>query len=1053
VSSRGPAERVLVLAPTLEAGSRVLRRAVEGAGAAFGWQRSTLRELGARLASAGLAESGRAPVSQLVLDAVCARTVHHLREEGALGRYTEVGDRPGLPRALARTFTELGLAGVEPSAAGLESSLASCFGAYRFELADAGLADPSDVLRAAIARARDPSPHPLLDAPLVLLDPAMQSALEAELVAALAARAPVTAIVPTGDHRALRRLREALGVDVDPLGPIEEERGSALDRLRTNLFADRIEGGAPVDDSVELFSAPGENRECVEIARRALAAAESGVPFDRMAVLAHAPGRYRAHLVEALRRAQIPAYFSHGTVEPDPSGRALLALLACRERKLSARAFAEYLSLGAVPDPDDDGAPPSADREVAWLEDEDGDAAEPADEAPVDADDAVVRGTLRAPWRWERLLVEAAVIDADRWRRRLAALEHRLAARRDALELDDPIRERVERDQRDLSHLAAYALPLIDELAALPERATWGEWADHLERLARRAIRHPERVLAVLRELSPMAPIGPVGVAEVQLVLGRRLAEMRSAPPSAPAGRLFVGSTAEARGLSFDVVFAPGLVERVFPRKVAEDPICLDAARVAISDALATTDERVALERLALRLVAGAAERRLVLSYPRVDSDRGRARVPSFYALEVLRAIEGSLPSFGELGRRAEAAGAARMAWPAPRRPEDAIDGAEYDLAVLDDLLHGSTPTPGGARYLLDANPHLARALRARFARWQQPKWTRHDGLSNPSPAAQAALARHKPDARPHSATALEQLAVCPYRFYLRAVLRLEPHQTPEALEELDPLTRGRLIHEAQHQVLRALLERGAVPVTEERLDEAFDVLDQAMEEVGARFREQYAPAIDRVFRDALADTRADLAEWLVRMTESPEWVPVATELAFGLPEDDTPRDPASTSEPVALTDEGLVLRGAIDLVEARGDELRATDHKSGAVPDFDGPITDGGRSLQPVLYARALEALRPDAKVVGGRLYYCTSRGQFAARPVVLTHTARDAVRTVAETLGKSIDKGFLPAWPDAGACDRCDYRRVCGPAEPRRVRKKHKNMVGPFLKLRKLP
>jgi len=105
------------------------------------------------------------------------------------------------------------------------------------------------------------------------------------------------------------------------------------------------------------------------------------------------------------------------------------------------------------------------------------------------------------------------------------------------------------------------------------------------------------------------------------------------------------------------------------------------------------------------------------------------------------------------------------------------------------------------------------------------------------------------------------------------------------------------------------------------------------------------------------------------------------------------------------------------------------------------------------VLYARALEALRPDAKVVGGRLYYCTSRGQFAARPVVLTHTARDAVRTVAETLGKSIDKGFLPAWPDAGACDRCDYRRVCGPAEPRRVRKKHKNMVGPFLKLRKLP
>ncbi|MCA9606505.1 MAG: PD-(D/E)XK nuclease family protein, partial [Myxococcales bacterium] len=500
-----------------------------------------------------------------------------------------------------------------------------------------------------------------------------------------------------------------------------------------------------------------------------------------------------------------------------------------------------------------------------------------------------------------------------------------------------------------------------------------------------------------------------------------------------------------------DVVFVPGLVERGFPRRVAEDPICLDARRAAISPALATAASRVEAERLALRLCAGAADKQLILSYPRLDTDRGRARVPSFYALEVMRAIEGRLPSISELGRHAEAAGGARMSWPAPPIPEDAIDGAEYDLAVLDGLLHAEVPPDGAARYLVEANAHLARALRARYARWQSAKWTSQDGLVNPSEGARAALAAFAPKDHPYSATALEALAVCPYRFYLRAVLRLTPHEMPEALEALDPLTRGSLMHEAQYGVLTALRERGLLPLTDAALEEARAILDAVIAEVADRFREEHAPQIERVFADAVADCRADLAEWLARMAERPDWRPVAFELSFGLPLDER-RDPASRLEPVTL-EEGLVLRGAIDLVEQRDGALRATDHKTGSVPDREGPITDGGRSLQPVLYARALEAMQPERTVSGGRLYYCTARGRFTEHGVPLGRTARDAVRTLAETLAESMEHGFLPALPSRDACERCDYRRVCGPAEARRTaHKEHRGTAG-LNRLRKLP
>src|SRR5206468_12070529 len=77
-----------------------------------------------------------------------------------------------------------------------------------------------------------------------------------------------------------------------------------------------------------------------------------GVPFARMAVFLCSPGDYRPHLEEALRRAAIPAFFARGATRPDPAGRALLALLPCAGEGLSARRFAEYVSLAQVPDPD-----------------------------------------------------------------------------------------------------------------------------------------------------------------------------------------------------------------------------------------------------------------------------------------------------------------------------------------------------------------------------------------------------------------------------------------------------------------------------------------------------------------------------------------------------------------------------------------------------------------------------------------------------------------------------------------------------------------------------
>jgi RecB family exonuclease len=1048
LSEHGPADEILVVAASSDAANDLLRGAATEKGAAFGWHRATLGRLAAALATPALVDQERAPIGAFATEAVVARVLHELQEAGFLGRYTEVAAGPGF-------------------------SLRGIHEAYDRELVRAGLGDRATVFRLAGEAVRNRGlRHPLLDLPTLLLDVPVESPVECGFVEALAARAPnLLATLPAGDGVSLAHLRKALGVE--PALVDSEGSASSLRRLQDHLFEEAAPPESALDEGVVVLSAPGESRECVEIARRILRCAARGVPFDRMAVLLRSAEEYRPHLEEALGRAGIPGHFARGAVRPDPAGRALLALLTCAAEGLSARRFAEYLSLGQVPDATAAGEPPApapaGDRWVAPDEElvpeavaealgsaarpregrflpGDAEAVAPAESAhpapgakratePATCDPEVApvtAGTLRVPHRWERLLVDADLEELD--------------------DPDDPAADRLRRSLDDLASLRAYALPLLDTLAGLPQRATWGVWLDALSALASRALRHPERVLGVLSELAPMAPVGSVDLDEVGLVLSKRLLEVALPTPRIRYGRVFVAPAELARGLSFEAVFVPGLAEKLFPRKIAEEPILLDAARQRLDAGLVTNQDRVERERLALRLAVGAASRQVVLSFPRLDLDQSRPRVPSFYALEALRAAEGRLPGFGELAARAEKLGEARVGWPAPPHPHDAIDEAEHDLALLETLL-GLDPekSVGTARYLLTANPHLGRALRFRARRWLR-SWTVADGLVKPSPAGGEAIRVHALAARSYSPTALQQYAACPYRFFLYAVHRLSPRERPEAIEELDPLQRGSLVHDVQFLFFEQLREEKLLPVNWKNLEQAYALLDEVLDEVAARYRDELAPAIERVWVDGVASVRADLREWVRRMSEDESgFVPWRFELSFGLP-GRRARDPHSSADPVAL-DCGLRLRGSIDLVErTREGHLRVTDHKTGKARVKSGDVVSGGASLQPVLYALAAEKLFPGSQVDSGRLYYCTASGGFEDREVPIDEVAHRSAARVAEIIGESLSKAFLPAAPAKRACEWCDYRVVCGPYEELRTGRKSQSELAPLETLRRL-
>src|SRR5580692_1998199 len=415
IRSFAPATEVLLVGSSREAVDDLVRGFASTSGATFGLHRFSLTQLAARLAMGRLAAAEITPSSAVGAEALAVRAAYEAATRNELPYFAPVANFPGFGRATAATINDLRSAGIPAEMLKrLEESgpdNAALLKRFEEQIGEVSVADRSILFQSALEEVRagaDFAKHPLL-----FLDVPIHSAIERAFLLELASAAKdVLFTCPTGDLRTLDNLRTVPGVQgkAAPVVPGD----SSLARLGFYLFSETTPPEGKPDDEVIFFSAPGEERESVEIARRILAEAEKGVPFDRIAVLLRAPETYAALMEAALTRAGIPAYFARGSRRPDPSGRALLALLACAAEGLSAHRFAEYLSFAQVPSLAEDGSPPAHPPEfVPPSDDALGSAAsafapstlntnqDPGDR-PTDLDSSELEGALRTPWKWEQ---------------------------------------------------------------------------------------------------------------------------------------------------------------------------------------------------------------------------------------------------------------------------------------------------------------------------------------------------------------------------------------------------------------------------------------------------------------------------------------------------------------------------------------------------------------------------------------------------------------------------------------------------------------------------
>ncbi len=399
VAAQPPATEVMVVGASREAADDLARRATVAAGATFGIHRASLaparrphrrRRSGLGRATCPRARSGprRWPPG--------SRSKRSTRARSATSRRWPAF--PASPGRWPPRVGELRLAGVAPERVGAlaatlragaggprrrssrRATSASCWPATRTALRAGGLADRAALFDLAAGRCCRPAARRRswrcrwsCSTSRSRRRPRRRSSRP--LVAAIARRPRHRAgrrrPHPRGARLARRRRAPTRRRARRPGGRARADAASALGRLRAHLFSDAAPRRAAVTGDVVFFSAPGEGREAVEIARlrpRGGAGRDAlrpdGDPAARAARVRE-PARDGAG---ARRRS--PRGSRAARAGPTRPGARCWRCLDCALEKLSARRFAEYLSLGQVPPLEADGAPPRAAERWVAPEDE-----------------------------------------------------------------------------------------------------------------------------------------------------------------------------------------------------------------------------------------------------------------------------------------------------------------------------------------------------------------------------------------------------------------------------------------------------------------------------------------------------------------------------------------------------------------------------------------------------------------------------------------------------------------------------------------------------------
>lgn len=654
--------------------------------------------------------------------------------------------------------------------------------------------------------------------------------------------------------------------------------------------------------------------------------------------------------------------------------------------------------------------------------------------------------------RWERLSRLAGVVEGRDWARRLETYtgdaERAIAVEQES---EDPSEARIDGLRRDTED----ALALRDFVAALQRQLevggllrTWDDlsgWALHLfhdlygDPVSLRRLPPEEQYAAAVIETS-LNSLPTLGALESTATLDRLrevlALDVESALPT--VGRfgtgVFVGPMSSSIGLSADKTFVLGLAEDLYPGRLHQDALLPETVRAG-SELAGTREALDAKQQHLLAAIASAPD--VTASFPRGDLRKSTQRLPSQFLLGTLRELTGD------------------KRLPASRWQDvvcGTITGSDSFAAGLTTAILPATEQEWRTRALAARLPvvdEAVEAARRMLVARANDEFTHYDGnLAGAADLPDPAATR-----RPISPTALESYADCPFAYFIRRMLRVEPLVTPEELVTISPIDLGTLIHETLDDFIKA--EGPDLPGYGERWtltqrQRLLELGSAKAREFEARGLTGHAVLWEQQRLALLGDLARILDEDDDFRTERQARV-LGSELSFG----DGVTDPVAIAVPTGE----VLMRGSADLVhETTEGMLIVTDVKTGGSSRFQAvrsDAIDAGTRLQLPVYAHAARA------AYGGTVAeaaYCFVRsGKSNDRiAIVLDEALEDRYADAIGALATSIASGAFPARAPDGPdffwvqCPYCNADGIGhGEVRERWERKRHDPTLAALVQL----
>jgi ATP-dependent helicase/DNAse subunit B len=648
----------------------------------------------------------------------------------------------------------------------------------------------------------------------------------------------------------------------------------------------------------------------------------------------------------------------------------------------------------------------------------------------------------------------------EQWLERLERKKGVLTSRQGRTEGEDEISEdegrlseQKARDQAaEIGEVIAFVRELAEVLNILPLEGSTSEYARAMcEVVLRLGVRNaildaaPSEILG--RDLSSytgfLEALGEMEEAEarryaleefstrLRLVLDRVNAPM----PTGTDGRIRVLDVFQARHEKYPVVFIGGMVEKVFPHHYDQDPLYSDSARRALAGQGVRLQERSAKDAEEMFLFYSAITRAtdiMFFTYPATDA-RGKYRMRSFYLDEVLSVLGLAEPTkklpYSEPVPKHEAV------WNAP-------DLGQWLFNVLwaRQNKHNQLEVACAAYNKVVERPQepVRSSILSAFIegrRQSRESQDEYDGV-----LAQRGVLESVADRFPQdflfSPTALQDYGCCPFLYFAKRVLGLEPLEEPA--DEVTAIERGDLYHKILWRFYTELRdERGGE--TRFSDNERGAILERILRVAAKecdRFRRTVFAGSAGLWRLATRAIERNLERFVDHEIELagkyPERRPEYFEICFGM-ELKPPYDSCSVTEPLVF--DGVHLCGKIDRVNVGEDEgtCVVVDYKTGSAQTSWRQVAEGTSFQLPIYWLACEELLFRERGIECVEACFYRLCGDYAEAVKRLKRnsgereTALAQCREHVKRYADNIRTGNFPVMPTESCPGWCDYRDIC--------------------------